>query len=276
MPMLAKTFRSLCAALPLVMFAGATPALRAQHVEMPTLEEILQRLEANLNHYDAKVPSFLCDEHVVSQRQSGEGTKDSVTESVFRLKRTANTDHTTTLVESRDIKTVDGKPAVSDDVDGPTLLEGAFEGGLAVVSLSQSVCTNYALQKIHPSRPDEPYVIRFDTVVTPQNAAQCLLEEDSKGRVVIDPASMQITHLELTTPHHVILPGSPEAPRVVGKRIITVDYAPVIFGAQTFWMPSLITLQATGAAGTFHQTVWSYRASYRNFHKLEVTSRILP
>jgi hypothetical protein len=62
----------------------------------------------------------------------------------------------------------------------------------------------------------------------------------------------------------------------VGKRIITVDYAPVIFGAQTFWMPSLITLQATGAAGTFHQTVWSYRASYRNFHKLEVTSRILP
>jgi hypothetical protein len=191
------------AAVMVGLAVGSTPALNAQR-SVPTLEEILQRLEANLNHYDAKVPSFLCDEHVVSQRQSEAGKKDSVTESVFRLKRTPNADHTATLVESRDIKSVDGRPATSDDVDGPTLLEGAFEGGLAVVSLSQSVCTNYALQKIHAARPAEPYVIRFDTVVTPQNAAQCLLEEDSKGRVVIDPASMQITHLELTTPHHVI------------------------------------------------------------------------
>ena len=270
------TSRRLLAAILLPATLGLSPALCAQRGAPPTLQEILRRLEANLNYYDAKVPSFLCDEHVASERQSGVGTRDSVTESVFRLKRTANADHTTTLVESRDIKTVDGKPAVSDDVDGPTLLDGAFEGGLAVVSLTQSVCTNYALQKINQNRPAEPYVIRFTTVVTPQNATQCLLEEDSKGRVVIDPVSMQITHLELTTPHHVIVPGDADEPRVVGKRVITVDYAPVVFGGQTFWMPSMIALQATGGAGTFHETVWSYRASYRNFHKLEVTAHIRP
>jgi hypothetical protein len=55
-----------------------------------------------------------------------------------------------------------------------------------------------------------------------------------------------------------------------------VDYAPVVFGGQTFWMPSLIALKATGGSGTFHETVWSYRASYRNFHKLEVTATIRP
>jgi hypothetical protein len=255
---------------------GLSPALCAQRAKTPTLEEILQRLEANLRYYDAKVPSFLCDEHVASQRQSGAGERDRVTESVFRLKRAANPDHTTTLVESRDIKTVDGKPAVSDDVDGPTLLEGAFEGGLAVVSLAQSVCMNYTLQKIDPNRPAEPYVIRLATVVTPQNAAQCLLQENSKGRVVIDPVSMQVTHLELTTPHHVILPGDGDEPRVVGKRVITVDYAPVVFGGQMFWMPSMISLKATGGSGTFHETVWSYRASYRNFHKLQVTVTLRP
>jgi hypothetical protein len=270
------TSRRFFAATSLVWVLGLSPALLAQQAKTPTLEEILQRLEANLNHYDAKVPSFLCDEHVASHRQSGPDSRDSVTDSVFRLKRTANPDHTTTLVESRDIKTVDGKVAVNDDVDGPTLLEGAFEGGLAVVSLTQSVCTNYTFQKIHRSRPAEPYVIRFATVVTPQNAAQCLLEEDSKGHVVIDPSSMQITHLELTTPHHVILPGDRDEPRVVGKRVITVDYSPVVLGGQTFWMPSTIALQATGGAGTFHETVWSYRASYRNFHKLEVTATIRP
>jgi hypothetical protein len=272
----ARTLRRPFAAMPLLAMLTLSPALYAQRARTPTLEEILQRLKANLSYYDAKVPSFFCDEHVVSQRQSGTGERDSVTESVFRLKRTANPDHTTTLVESRDIKTVDGKPAVSDDVDGPTLLDGAFEGGLAVVSLTQSVCTNYTLQKINPNRPAEPYAIRFATVVTPENAGQCLLEEDSKGSVAIDPVSLQITHLELTTPHHVILPGNADEPRVVGKRVITVDYAPVMFGAQTYWMPSMIALKATGGSGTFHETVWSYPASYRNFHKLEVTAHIRP
>jgi len=41
-------------------------------------------------------------------------------------------------------------------------------------------------------------------------------------------------------------------------------------------MPSTIASRTTSGSGTFHAIVWSYRASYRNYHKLEVTSRILP
>lgn len=113
------------------------------------------------------------------------------------LKRTPNPDHTTTLVESREIKNVDGKPATSQDMDGPTLLRGAFEGGLAIVFLNQTACMNYALQRINRNRPAEPYIVRLATVLTPQNSPDCLLQENSKGRVFIDPASMQIAHLEL-------------------------------------------------------------------------------
>jgi len=270
------TSRMLSTAISLVAFLGFSSALCAQRAKMPTLEEILQRLEANLNHYDTGVPSLFCDERVISQVEPGPRDQDTITDSVFRLKRTAKPDHTTTLVESREIKSVNGKPPTSQDMDGPTLLDGAFEGGLAVVSLTQTTCTNYTLQRINRNRPTEPYIVRFATVLTPQNTANCLLQENSRGRAFIDAASMQITHLELTTPRHaIILSNSYQAP-VIGRRVITVDYAPVLLGGQTFWMPSTITMSATSGSGTFHPIVWSFRATYSNYHKLEVKSRILP
>jgi hypothetical protein len=276
------TFRAPYRTISLVALIGVSSALYAQHAKTTTLEEILQRVEANLNHYDAGVPSFFCDEHVTSKMEHGSMVEDdprnvdTVTDSVFRLKRTLNPDHTTTLVESREIKTVGGKPATSQKMDGPTMLRGWFEGGLAIVSPSQTACMNYTLQRIDRNHPAEPYVIRFATVLTPQNSAGCLLQEKSKGRVFIDPVSMQVTHLELTTPHHTIIEGDSYRSPVVGKRDLAIDYAPVQLEGQTFWMPSTITLHATSGSGTFHKIVWSFQANYRNYHKLEVKSRILP
>jgi hypothetical protein len=232
------TSRTSSTVISLVAFFGFSSALCAQRVKAPSLEEILERLEANLNHYDTSVPSLFCDEHVVSQVEPSLHNPETITDSVFRLKRTANPDHTTTLVESREIKNINGKPATSQDMDGPTMLSGAFEGGLAVVSLNQTVCMNYTLQRINRNRPAEPYaepyIVRFATVLTPQNTAKCLLQENSKGRAFIDPASMQITHLELTTPRHALNSGNAYGSSGVGKRVLTVDYAPVLLGVETF------------------------------------------
>ena len=208
--------------------------------------------------------------------EPGLPSDNTVTDSVFRLKRTASADHTTALVESREIKSVDGEPATSQKMDGPTLLSGVFEGALAVVSPSQTSCMNYTLQRINRDRATEPYIVRFATVLTPENTADCLLQENSKGRAFVDPESMQITHLELNTPRHVIVRGDAYTSRVAGERVLTVDYAPVVLGGETFWMPSTIRSGTTSGAGTFHAVVWSYRATYQNYHKLEVTSRILP
>lgn len=269
-------------AISLVVLLGFSSGLSAQQAKAPTLEAILERVEANLNRYDASVPSFFCDEHVTSKMEHGSMVEDdprnvdTITDSVFRIKRLLNPDHTTTLAESREIKTVDGKPATSQKIDGPAMLRGWFEGGLAIVSPSQTACMNYTLQRIKKNHSADPYVVRFATVLTPQNTADCLLKEETKGRVFIDPASMQVTHLELTTPHHTIVEGDWYRSPVVGKRDLSIDYAPVELDGQTFWMPSTITLHATSGAGTFHRIIWSFHASYRNYHKLEVNSRILP
>jgi hypothetical protein len=262
--------------LSLVGFLGFSSALHPQQAKMPTLDEILGRLEANLNHYDKRLPSLFCDEHLVSKVEPGQPNENTVTDSLFRLKRTGDANQTTALVESREIKSVNGKPATSESMKGPSLLNGAFEGGLDVVSLNQKSCMRYELERINGRRPTEPYAIRFSTVLTRDNSAECLLQEKSKGRALIDRGSMQIMHMELTTPHHVIIPANGYLPAVIGERVITVDYAPVVLGGESFWLPSSITSRDTGDANTFHRTTWSFQATYRNYHRLEVTSRILP
>ncbi|MGA7156252.1 MAG: hypothetical protein WBY53_05375 [Acidobacteriaceae bacterium] len=268
------SFRSWIAAVALSGLLGVPLGLSAQQGKGPGLRDILQRVQANLDRYDARVPSFFCEEHVVSSHsEPGERDWNRVTDSIFRLKRTTGPDDANALVESREIQRVDGRAAASQTMGGPTMLSGAFEGGLAVVSQNQMGCMKYALQKAKKGRWD--LVVRFATELTPQNAEGCLLQEKSSGEVEIDPASMQIRRLEITTPRHVMEDGSEYASAVVGRREITVEYAPVMLGGESFWMPSEITMRVVEDGGTFHPLVWWYRATYRKYHKTEVTSHVV-
>jgi hypothetical protein len=267
--------RAALKAISLAVLPGLSAPLYAQGAGALSLDQILERLQANLNRYDSSVPSLFCDEHVSSSQVAPHQPDEStITDSIFRLKRTAGPGGKTMLAESREIRSVNGKPATSQDVDGPAMLHGAFEGGLAVVSLDQRACMRYQLEPTRRRHPNEPYIVRFTSTRDLPATATCLLQEKSKGRVLIDPASMQITHLEIDTPRHTISEGDSFASRMVGRRVVTVEYDPVELGGETFWMPSSITMRVT--SGGFHMIVWSYEATYRNYHKLEVTSRILP
>jgi hypothetical protein len=245
-----------------------------QKTETPTLGEILQRLQENLEQYDTGVPSFFCDEHVVSRMVPD--VQETVTDSVFRLKRVVNPDYTTSLAESREVKTVNGQPAKSQEIGGPSLVSGAFEGGLAVVSLNQTSCMNYTLERSKRNDAKAPIVVRFASVLTAENKGGCLLQENGRGQVYIDRATMQITRMELTTPRHTIIPGDRYTSPVVGDWVLSVDYAPVALEGTSYWMPAMIDSRTSSGRGSYHTTVWTFVASYRNFHKLEVRSRILP
>ena len=253
----------------------------AQPAHSPTLDNILQGLENNLHHYDTSIPSFFCDEHVVSQMFPAPTSQNTVTNSIFRLKRSVSPDNTPSLDESREIKTVNGRPPTSQDIDGPSVLSGVFEGGLAVVSLNQKACMRYTLERIRPGHPQDPYIIRFATVDAAQRTENCLLQEQGKGRVLIDPATLQIKRMELTIPHHTIRAGRRtssgyEFPPTIGEWVLSVDYSPIELSGQTFWMPATITSHTSTGTNTFKPTFWSFVATYRNYHKLEVTSRIVP
>jgi hypothetical protein len=245
----------------------------AQPPTAKTLDKILQALQENLDRYDARLPSFFCDEHAVSQVFPGERRDNTVTDSIFRLKRIVDSNRATNFDESREIKLVNGQEPGAQDPKAPMSLDGAFEGGLAVVSLDQQSCMRYTLERIGPKRSPTGYIVRFASQPNPPRPGECLIQESAKGRVLIDPNEMQITRMELTVPHHVIHAGNPHDK---GEWTVSVDYKPVLLDAQTFWMPAAISSSTTSGAGTYHSITWSFQADYRNYHKLEVTSRIVP
>jgi hypothetical protein len=248
----------------LLLNFAAFPSVLAQQAAPPTLDEILLRLENNLDRYDKQVPNFFCSEHIVSSLTYGKKRQSTVTDSVFRVTRTVPG----ALTESHEIKAVNGTPASGERVGGPTTLSGVFSGGLDAVSLRQKACMSYALQPIQPGHPDEPYVIQFTTLPNTKRLSECVLKEEGIGRVFIDPTTTQITRMELMAPHHAINPGE------AGVWKISIDYAPVSFAGQTFRMPATITSTAT-PSDVYVPTVYSFSARYSDYHKLEVTSHIV-
>ena len=245
-------------------------------VAPPSLEEVLKRLEANLDRYDSKLPSLFCDETVASKVEPSFPKQDDAVSSVFRLKRIANGDGTSSLVESRDVISVNGKKPEDRGADLPIQLDGAFEGAFAAVSLNQANCFAYSMKRVDKRHPTEPYVIRFNSRLTSHDSPNCLLSEKSSGFVRIDPTTFEITHLEINTPHHLIESGSGYISPYPSKRDIMIDYSPVSINRESFWLPSVIHLKVVRGAGTFHQISWSFHGEYRNCHQLQVTSRIVP
>jgi hypothetical protein len=246
----------------------------------PTLAEVLQRLQENVDQYQAQVPSFFCDEHVVSTIVPDPKQESRVTDSTFRLKRVANpeVEGKTILEESHEVKMVNGRPAAGDTVSGPAYLRGAFSNGLALVSANQQACMRYTLKPIQGVNPNEPIIVQFASVPASKRTAECGMHEDVSGRVQIDPETMQVTHLEFTAPHHYIgTAPSPfsgnDATPIEGRWDVTVEYAPVLLGGKSFWLPTKISDRISS---NFVRNRWTYDASYSNYHKLEVTTRILP
>jgi hypothetical protein len=237
------------------------------------VDEILRKLQTNLENYDNNVPGFFCDEHAVSEMFPGTRRDITTTDSVFRLKRVEAADHTTSFLESRDVKSVNSGPATSASVDAPAAVEGIFEGALAVVSASQQACMRYELRKPKGGA----LIIDFKTLDRPQRSKDCLLQEKAHGRAYIDPTALQIKRLEMTAPQHMIRDDRYRwAEPLKGEWIVSVDYAPVVLDAKTFWMPAAINSRVTSDPNTFHARTWIFKATYSNFHKLEVTSRVLP
>ena len=151
---------------------------------------------------------------------------------------------------------------------GPTTLSGVFSGGLDAVSLRQKACMSYTVRASEPGHSSDSYIIEFTTLPTAKLGSECVLKEEGSGRVFIDPATAQVTRMELMAPHHTV--NSAES----GFWRISIDYAPVSFVGQTFWMPSTIVSTVT-LSDVYVPTVYSFSARYSDYHKLEVTSHIV-
>ena len=230
----------------------------------PTLDEILLQLEKNYLQYHASIPGFFCDEHVTSRMVQNKIPRIlTATDSTFRLKRSSH-DNEVQLIESREIKTVNKRPANGTDVlSGPAIFSGAFSAATAIVAFDEKACFTYHLT----SQPfDHRYIIEFATKALKDRDKHCFPMEPGTGRAFIDPQTMQIVRIECRTPNHP-MPGT------LGLWTWSIVFGKVLLNGKTFWLPKKVITVADGYSIPME---WSFDATYSNYHELTVTSRIVP
>jgi hypothetical protein len=255
----------------LLLVAASTCPLLAQPPDTTTLtlDSLLDRLQSNLIDYHHSVPDLFCSEHVQSLLRGIHASIRTTTDSLFRLRRAVQPDHTTIFEESRDIKLVNGKPPTGtpDNISGPAILYGVFSYGLDIISNEARACIEFKLHPIRSDHPTDPILLDFKTLPEAHNNPRCSSFEKTFGRATIDPESLHVIRIEKTTPHHQIFTNRS------GPWNWTVEYAPVQLIGKTFWMPKTIHSKSTD--DNFNYT-WIFDGTYTDYHRFHAEARILP
>jgi hypothetical protein len=233
------------------------------------LEEVLDRLEANLSEYQHTVPDLFCSEHVVSSREDRRTRTATVTDSTFRLHKLKSEDGTLEFEESRVVRAVDGKVPISDvqPLSGPAVLSGVFSDGLRVVSREVRGCYVYTLRPERAGHPRDKLIVDFENLPREKRSAECPPFEITKGSATIDPVTMHVLQLEKTTP---------DPSRSLGRTATwkwTVNYAPIQVAGHAFWLPQRIQSTTRTDDGVF---TWDFIGTYRGYHLFHADSRIVP
>jgi len=243
----------------------------AQEAKSSELDEILARLEQNLDFYDSQIPNFFCHEHVLSQLlYSGhpQHKQLTITDSTFHLTRVSRPDQSSFFSESREGMAINGSPTQRKELDGPAVLSGVFSRGLNTVSLIQKDCMRYSLATTNKTVSPEFQIINFESIPNRSNQSDCVFPEKAAGRIFVDRDALQVVRMDVTIPHHLV------TTEYYGQWKIAIGYGPVQLGEHKYWLPqsivsALIPLDEDGI-------MWSFNADYSNYHKFEVTTRIRP
>lgn len=240
------------------------------HAQQPaaTLDQILARIEANTEQYKASVPSFLCDEHIVSQEiHNGKLRRETTVDALFRVTRA--TSQTGVLSESREVKAIDGKPSSSSSrLKMPITFTGGFSGALAkFLSADHHECFDYAPDPAASTPKGGTAAFIFTAREAAAKAPACAsIQPGTTGKFVIDSATTQVTHIERTVPYPI---GKDRD--VLGTA--AVDFAPVILSGRSFWLPFMVSASTSETPKT---NAFRFTAHYSNYHRFAATSTILP
>ena len=238
---------------------------RAQQPDS-ALDNLLSRIEANTEQYKASVPSFLCDEHIVSQElYDGKLKHETTVDALFRVTR--STSQTGTLDESRQVTSIDGKPSTGRKINMPISFSGGFSGALAkFLSADRRQCFDYQPDHTYTPSPGTEAFIFTAREAALKEAACTSIQSGTTGKFVIDSATSQVSHIERTVPYPV---GKDRS--VLGTA--SVDFAPVALSGKIFWLPFVISASTTETSKT---DAFRFTAHYSNYHRFAASSTILP
>jgi hypothetical protein len=251
-----------------VMFSGLAcaqpPGTRADGL---SLEEILMRLQIHHWEYERTVPEFFADEWAVSEVHGTQIPRlQTVSESVFRLRRGERDIFPPELIETRTVLRSNGVAVNGSALKGPSILIGAFSNGLAMVTLQERLCFNFRIAHHGDVHHAPTFTIEYEMKPNASEIPGCLPWPGARGEAVIDANTFDTLRFQMHVPRY------PEVPGIEGPWRWNVDFAPVVLDGKRYFMPKKITSNAESMDG---RIVWSFSASYRNYHKTDVHTRII-
>ncbi|MDE1176806.1 MAG: hypothetical protein PW789_09380 [Edaphobacter sp.] len=233
------------------------------------LNGVLLRLQIRRWEYARNIPDFFADERIVSEMH-GKRVADvqTVTESLFRLRRGDRDTYPPDLFETRTVKRRDGVDMPPGTAfQGPSVIIGAFSNGLRTITLEQEACYNFHISHHRDVHHEPAITITYRMKPGAERKVRCLPWGDVRGEAVVNLNNFDVLHFEMKVPHYNMVPG------VVGPWRWSIDYEPVSFDGRSFYLPQRIESESASEDGKME---WNFTATYRNYHKTGVHSRIIP
>lgn len=245
----------------LIFFSALWLAADAGAQQLPSVEELLPRIQAYARQYRQSVPSFEADESVTSQLLDGGAVKKQVrAEMTMRLIRSQTNPEDTT--DHYTIHTVNGKPLhvvgflpIYRKAEFPYFVHSVFSNVIGMGGNGPGKCIVYQVLpgnsastvtlelRNKPDAPAEECKDNFD------GYHKTLLVERDSGRVLHVTRSMSA--------------GAARAHHEVGY--VDVEFAPQKLGDETFLLP----IRFLAHDGTGNRRI---AASYSNFHRYTSTA----
>ncbi len=225
----------LCAAAARLCAQQGSPAGEARS---PELQAVLQHLGEQATALERALPSFTCDEHIISQDLRGKKTLYSVTvDGTLHMSRGADGK----LQESYTFTKVDNVPFYLGHFRLPLYVSGGFDQALRYVAPGWQACYEY---KLSPGRID--FLGRSDAA----RSAACTNSPGVHGFMLLD-AEGNATHVQRSVPEALsrqtgLIPYS------------AIDLAPVDLGGETYRLARhMVSTQANGEAIRYFEVTYS-------------------
>jgi hypothetical protein len=236
------------------------PAL-AGGQNLPSLNVLLDRLDAYAKQYQATLPSLTCHEQITSQALNKRGTvtREVKVESNLREVRTKDPDNP--FLERREFKTIDGRRAKATFQTSrmPYFVEGGFASLVGFERWQQRECFEYVT-----TADDNNQTFRLEMTLKKElrNPSCAKLPAGFHRSLVADRDTGRVLHTERTISRET-------AARNTEVYFGGIDYAPQKLGELTFWLPS--RFYAHDAANSVRMV-----AIYENCHRYIGELRIMP
>ena len=290
-----------------ILLILALTSAHAQKGQAPqpalALNQILDALGKASDAYMTILPNFYCDEKLDSTYISN--LNNSITPSAtfnatatFSVRRIVGEGNKVKFQEARAYSTINGKPAkMGEQIKAPLLPSGIFAYAFSLLAPQYQPCFDFTLRsgsefKIPYGMPigkhEETIFITFTDKASVPDGTACPPLHPVTGFIMVDVKTMHVWYIELTMPHSHAVPGLDTTSHW------TIVFRPSSIDGQSFWMPGGFSSTVTTAEGLWDKPFegesgsdkekdrsknlqwWTFGSRYTNYHKLEVTSTILP